>query len=79
MSWFQVPEVTRDSKELMGSQEAGASPETLGPQAPVAHPLEMKVRGPRGIGASGSRALAPVARTPEVVGCCSDTSHACLF
>lgn len=44
LPWLKVPEVTRDSKELMGSQEAGASPETLGPQAPVAHPLEMKMR-----------------------------------
>lgn len=44
LPWLKVPEVTQDSKELMGSQEAGVSQETPGPQAPLACPLEMKMR-----------------------------------
>lgn len=38
-----MPEVTQDSKVLMGSQEAEASQETLDPWGPQACPLEMKV------------------------------------
>lgn len=44
LPWLKVPEVTQDSQELTGSQEAGESQETPGPQAPVACPLEMKMR-----------------------------------
>lgn len=40
---MQVLEVTQDSKVHMGSQEAEASPETLDPWGPQAHPREMKV------------------------------------
>lgn len=42
--WQKVPEVTQDSKVLMGSQEAEASQETLDPWGPEAHPLEMKIQ-----------------------------------
>lgn len=39
-----MPEVTQDSKVLMGSQEAEASQETLDPWGPQARPLEMKIQ-----------------------------------
>jgi hypothetical protein len=38
-----VPEVTQDSKVLMGSQEAEANRESLEPRVLQAHPSEMKV------------------------------------
>lgn len=39
-----MPEVTQDSKVLMGSQEAEASQETLDLWGPQARPLEMKIQ-----------------------------------
>lgn len=42
--WQKVPEVTQDSKVLMGSQEAEASPETLDPWGPQARRPEMKIQ-----------------------------------
>lgn len=42
---MQAPEVTQDSKVLMGSQEAEASRETLDPWGLQAHLWEMKVMG----------------------------------
>lgn len=43
LPWFQVPEVSPDSQEPLGSQEPGGSPETPAHQACLARPSEMKV------------------------------------
>lgn len=42
--WRKAPEVTQDSKVLMGSQEAEASRETLDPWGLQAHLWEMKIQ-----------------------------------
>lgn len=42
--WQKVPEVTQDSKVLMGSQEAEANQESLEPQVLQAHLSEMKIQ-----------------------------------
>lgn len=42
--WQKVPEVTQDSKVLMGSQEAEVNQESLEPWVLQAHPSEMKIQ-----------------------------------
>lgn len=56
LPWLKVPEVTQDSQEVMGSQEAGESQETPGPQDPLACPLEMKMRREASRGRWGPKA-----------------------